>query len=69
MSATLAHIDAIELRDGDRREIEALGVSPRDGLMRCLARSVWADAYLAGSEIAALAGLAVQPLVGGVAMP
>lgn len=67
--ATPAHVKAIELRDGDRREIEALGLSPRDGLARSLARSVWADAYLAGGEVAALAGLAVQPLVGGVAMP
>jgi hypothetical protein len=67
--ATLAHVEAMNLRDGDRREIEALGVTPHDGLMRSLARSVWADAYLAGGEVAALVGLAVQPLVGGVAMP
>lgn len=67
--ATLAHARAIELRDGDRREIEAFGLSPGEGLARSLARSVWADAYLAGGEVAALAGLAMQPLLGGVAMP
>ena len=68
-SATLEHAHAIELRDGDRREIEALGLTPRDGLAQSLARSVWADAYLVGGEVAALVGLALQPLLGGVAMP
>lgn len=67
--ATLAHAKAIHLRDGDRREIEAFGLSPHEGLARSLARSVWADAYLAGGEVAALVGLALQPLLGGVAMP
>ncbi len=67
--ATLAHVEAIELRDGDRREIEVLGVSPREGLAASLARSVWADAYVVGGEVAALVGVAMQPLVGGVAMP
>jgi hypothetical protein len=67
--ATLDHARAIELRDGDAREIEALGLSPREGLARSLVRSVWADAYLAGDEVAALVGLAMEPLLGGVAMP
>lgn len=67
--ATPAHARAIELRDGDRREIEALGLPVREGLARSLARSAWADAYLAGDEVAALVGLAIQPLLGGVAMP
>jgi hypothetical protein len=67
--ATLAHVEAIDLRDGDRREIEALGVAAREGLAASLARSVWADAYLADGEVAALVGVALQPLVGGVAMP
>ena len=69
MPATLHHAHAIELRDGDRREIEALGMPPREGVVRSLARSLWADAYLVDGEVAALAGLAIQPLVGGVAMP
>lgn len=67
--ATLAHAEAIDLRDGDRREVEALGLSPRDGLAHSMARSVWADAYLADGEVAALVGLGLQPLIGGVAMP
>jgi len=67
--ATIAHVRAIDLRPGDRREIEALGLAPREGLALSLARSVWADAYLADGEVAALMGLALQPLLGGVAMP
>ena len=67
--ATLAHVEAIELRDGDRREIEAVGLTPREGLALSLARSLWTDAYLADGEVAALAGLAMQPMAGGVAMP
>lgn len=67
--ATFAHVERLELRDGDRREVEALGLSPREALTLSVARSVWADAYLADGEVAALMGLAVQPLVGGTAMP
>lgn len=65
--ATLAHAAAIDLRDGDRREIEALGLASRDGIVGSLARSVWADAYIVDGEVAALVGVALQPLVGGVA--
>jgi hypothetical protein len=67
--ATSAHVEAIQLRDGDRREIEALGLAPREGLALSLARSLWADAYLADGEVAALVGVALQPMVGGTAMP
>lgn len=67
--ATLAHAEAIDLRSGDRREIEALGFPPRDGMARSLARSLWADAYIVGGEVAALTGVALQPVLGGVAMP
>jgi hypothetical protein len=67
--ATIAHAREIDLRPGDRREIEALGLSPRDGIVRSLARSLWADAYIADGAVAALVGVALQPLVGGIAMP
>ena len=43
--------------------------TPCEGLALSLARSLWADAYLAGGEVTALVGLALQPMVGGVAMP
>jgi hypothetical protein len=66
--ATSAHAEVIDLRPGDRREIEALGLSPREGLARCLARSIGADAYLVDGEVAALTGVALQPVLGGVAM-
>src|SRR5436305_3078906 len=67
--ATLAHADALSLRPGDAREIEAFGLTPREALARSLARSIWADAYLIGGEVAALMGLTLSTLVGGVAMP
>src|SRR5689334_11424866 len=66
--ATLAHAAAIDLRDGDRREIEALGLEPRDGIARSLACSLWADAYIADGAVAALTGVALQPLLGGMAI-
>ena len=67
--ATAAHIDAIDLRDGDRREIEALGLSVREGLAQALVRSVSAQAYIADGEVAALTGVVLQPVLGGTAMP
>ncbi|MBN9086241.1 MAG: hypothetical protein J0J01_04995 [Reyranella sp.] len=67
--ATLAHADAIDLRPGDRREIEALGLSVREGLAQALARSLSAEAYIADGEVAALTGVVLQPVLGGIAMP
>jgi hypothetical protein len=67
--ATPAHADAIDLRHGDRREIEALGLSVREGLAQALARSLSAQAYIADGEVAALTGVVLQPVLGGTAMP
>lgn len=67
--ATLEHARRIELRAGDAAEIAALGLAPEEALARSLARSVSADAYLADGEVAALTGVALQPLLGGTAMP
>ena len=67
--ATLAHADALSLRPGDAREIEAFGLTPREALARSLARSIWADAYLVDGEVAALMGMTLSTLLGGVAMP
>jgi hypothetical protein len=67
--ATAAHIDAIDLRPGDRREIEALGLTPRDGIVQALARSLSAEAYIADGEVAALTGVVMQTVLGGTAMP
>jgi hypothetical protein len=67
--ATLAHAEAIDLRPGDAREIEALGLTPHEALARSLARSIWANAYLVDGEVAAVMGVTLSNLVGGVAMP
>jgi hypothetical protein len=67
--ATLVHAEAIDLRPGDRREIEALGLTPREGLARAIARSLSAEAYLVDGAVAAMTGVALQTVLGGVAMP
>ena len=67
--ATMAQVHAIDLREGDAREIAALGVGKSEALAATLARSLWADAYLVDGEVAALMGLILSSLVGGVAMP
>jgi hypothetical protein len=65
--ATMEHARAIELRPGDAAEIAALGYSQVEGLSRSIARSVWADAYVAEDEVAAILGLGLTAMVGGLA--
>jgi hypothetical protein len=67
--ATMEHARAIELRPGDAREIAAHGVTPEEGLRISLARSIWADAYIAGGEVAAILGCGLSCLLGGHATP
>jgi hypothetical protein len=67
--ATLAHAAAIDLRTGDRAEIEALGFAPHEGLRLSLERALWADTYLVDGEVAAIAGLGVASMLGRVAVP
>jgi hypothetical protein len=67
--ATMAHAEAIELRPGDAAEIAALGLCPRGALQASLARSLWADAYLAEGEVAAILGLGLPSMLGRVATP
>lgn len=67
--ATMAHAEAIELRPGDAREIAALGVGKSQAFAATLSRSLWADAYLVDGEVAALMGLILSSLIGGIAMP
>lgn len=67
--ATLAHAAAIDLRPGDRAEIEALGCEPHEGVRLSLERALWADAYLADGEVTAIAGLGVPSMLGRVAVP
>jgi hypothetical protein len=67
--ATPAHAASIELRPGDAREIAAHGIDPATALRTSLARSLWADAYLAdgpaGAEVAAILGCGMSCLLGG----
>lgn len=67
--ATLQHARAIELRPGDAREIEAHGVDKMEGLRLSLDHAIWADAYLADGEVAAILGCGTNNLLGGYATP
>jgi len=67
--ATLDHARAIRLRRGDARELDALGVDRLRAFELSMARSLWADAYLIDGEVAALVGLAVDSLLGGIGAP
>ena len=67
--ATLAHARAIDLRDGDRREIAAVGKTAEQAVADSLARSLWAESYMIGGEVAAIVGLAVPCVLGGIACP
>ena len=67
--ATLEHAARIELRAGDAREIEALGVTKKEALATTLGRSIQADAYLIDGEVAALMGITLTSLIGGTAAP
>lgn len=75
--ATMEHARTIELRPGDAREIAALGMAKEEAVRASLASAVWADAYLAdgdpstgsGQEVAAIVGLSVGSLLGGVGVP
>ncbi len=69
VSATMDHAEAIELRPGDAREIAAHGVSKMEGLRVSLGRSLWADAYIADGEVAAILGCGMSSLLGGHATP
>jgi len=65
--ATMEHVRRIELRPGDALEIESLGFDKVECLSRTLERSIWADAYLVDGEVAALMGVIMTSLIGGIA--
>ena len=69
VAATLDHASAIKLRAGDTAEIAALGMTPRDALRTSLDRALWADAYLADGEVAAIVGVGLPSMLGRVATP
>ena len=67
--ATRQHAEQIDLRPGDRREIEVLGLTMPEAFDISTRRALWAHAYLIDGEIAALVGLSVDSIMGGVASP
>ena len=48
---------ASNLRPADRAEVEALGISPRDGIRRSYRHAILRRTYLIDGEIAAMSGL------------
>ena len=67
--ATMDHARAIRLRPGDAREVAAHGLEKEQALRHSLARSLWADAYLADGEVAAILGGGKASLLGDVFTP
>lgn len=67
--ATPAHLNAIDLRSGDAREIAALGVNKPQAFELSMSRALWAEAYLIDGEVAALVGLSTNSLLGGTGSP
>lgn len=62
--ATMNHARAIELRDGDAREVAALGSTKEEAIARGLSRALWAETYLVDGEVAAIVGVSFETLLG-----
>lgn len=60
---------ALDLREGDEKEIAALGLGKIEAIERSLARSIEADTYLVDGAVAAVMGVALASFVGGTACP
>lgn len=67
--ATIEHAERIELRPGDAREVEVLGLTMPEAFKVSTARSMWAHTYLIDGEVAAMVGLSVDNLLGGIGAP
>lgn len=67
--ATMAHAARLYLREGDRREIEALGLHKMQAIKMSLDRSITAETYIADGEIAAIAGCQMTCMTGGQGVP
>jgi hypothetical protein len=63
--ATMAHAARIELRAADAREIWAHGTDKMTALRLSMDRSLWADAYIADGEVAAIVGCGLSCMLGG----
>jgi len=67
--ATMDRARRIDLRPGDLREIEALGLGLPEAFEMSMSRAVWAEAYLLDGAVAALVGVSVQSVLGGEGVP
>ena len=67
--ATMDHARAIELREGDAREVAAYGLTSCQAIGLSLDRSLWAETYLVDGVPAAVMGLASSALLGGHGVP
>src|SRR5471030_1366824 len=65
----MEHAKAIDLRPGDRREIEVLGLTMPEAFAISTRRDVWSETYLIDGEIAAMVGVAANSLLGGWGSP
>jgi hypothetical protein len=63
--ATIEHAHAIELREGDAREIAAMGLDKIAAVEQGLARALWAETYLVDGDVAAIVGVSCETLLGG----
>lgn len=59
---------AANLRDGDRREVEALGLDVRGGIRRCYRDAILRRTYLVDGEVAAMSGLC-GAMLGDIGQP
>lgn len=69
--ATLAHAEAMagNLRAGDAREVDLAGLTQHEALADGVRRSAWSSAALVDGVPAAMWGLIVPDMLGGVAHP
>lgn len=67
--ATIEHAAAIDLRPGDRREIEVLGLTMPEAFAISTSRALWAETYLVDGAVAAMVGLSVDSVLGGIGAP
>jgi GNAT superfamily N-acetyltransferase len=67
--ATMEHARRLELREGDAREIAALGLGKEAAVARSLSGALWAETYIADGEVAAMVGLNAGSLLAGIGVP
>lgn len=71
VSAEAVHIPFLagSMREADRRECEAFGLSPADALGGALTRSMWALTALVEDQPHAMLGICARSMIEGVGVP